>query len=380
MASAGAEQTRQAIEKPQLFNIDIPAGDSPVLTRGISSAPRATARQLITWYSPDAWEKFIREWAKCLDEPYTAVQQLGGADDHGIDVAGFLSEHDLRGPWDCFQCKHYAEALKPGQAFVEILKVFRSVIAGHYVMPRRYRFLAPQGCGTGLARLLIDPPALKSQFMEKVQTGTTLTRGMSAQEIASVRELCSSDDFTRFKEEDVDDVLLLHKEKSPYHASRFGTDLPPRPANKRPPDLVDHEEFEYVSQLIEVYREEYPRKVKDLADALSHPEACKHFVRQREDFYSAESLRLFARDQVPPGTFEELQDEIYTGVVDVEESRFHSGMERLRAVLKMSTQLDITSNMLINSTRLEDRKGICHHLANKGRLTWCRSDDDADPE
>ncbi len=41
------------------------------------------------------------------------------------------------------------------------------------------------------------------------------------------------------------------------------------------------------------------------------------YLRQRERFYHAESLKNFARDTVPTGTFDALQDEIYHGVIDV---------------------------------------------------------------
>ena len=49
---------------------------------------------------------------------------------------------------------------------------------------------------------------------------------------------------------------------------------------------------------------------------LSVPKLKDHFRRQREAFYEAESLRVFARDSVPPGTFESLLDDIHDGVID----------------------------------------------------------------
>ena len=99
----------------------------------------------------------------------------------------------------------------------------------------------------------------------------------------------------------------------------------------------------------------------------------RHFRRQRISFYNAEALRLYARDSVPEGTFEALQDDIHAGVVEIAESEHASGMDRLSEVLTASGQLDLSSHTLVSASRLDDRKGICHQLANEDRLTWMGS-------
>jgi len=40
-----------------------------------------------------------------------------------------------------------------------------------------------------------------------------------------------------------------------------------------------------------------------------------HFSESRIQFYSAESLRVFSRDTLPPGEFKKLQDEFYGGIM-----------------------------------------------------------------
>jgi hypothetical protein len=89
-------------------------------------------------------------------------------------------------------------------------------------------------------------------------------------------------------------------------------------------------------------------------------------------FYHAESLRVFARDSVPPGTFESFQEEIYTGVVDTHDATFPDGYARAVAVTKAARQMQITSNALITRAKLQDRDGICHQLANEDRLRWTK--------
>jgi hypothetical protein len=50
-----------------------------------------------------------------------------------------------------------------------------------------------------------------------------------------------------------------------------------------------------------------------------------HFRRSREQFFAAESLCAFSRVNVPPGTFEHLQDEIHDGVQEVYDEDHTSG-------------------------------------------------------
>jgi hypothetical protein len=106
-----------------------------------------------------------------------------------------------------------------------------------------------------------------------------------------------------------------------------------------------------------------------------HETLNRDFLRQRERFYYAEALRNFARDTVPEGTFESLQDEIYYGVVEICEGLHANGFERMKATIAHATQIAATSNPLAPATKTQDRQGICHQLANDDRLTWVPNDD-----
>lgn len=72
-------------------------------------------------------------------------------------------------------------------------------------------------------------------------------------------------------------------------------------------------------QIFEAYTDHINVSISDVSCLNDKPELRKDFVRQRERFYSAESLRNFSRDTVPAGTFESLQEEVYQGVVDVDQ-------------------------------------------------------------
>jgi hypothetical protein len=336
----------------------------------VTGGPWLPPRQRIFFYSPNEWEQFILEWAHVLEDSYATVKQFGGANDHGIDVAAMLSDRGLEGEWDCYQCKHYEQALTPALAKAEIIKIFRGVIDGHYIMPRKYRFLAPRGCGAALTKLLSTPSKLRESFLDEVKQGKALVNGLDPAYIKAIREFAEKADFSIFDSEDADEVIETHK-RHPHHIPRFGGPLPSRPTPERPPSELSPLENRYVEQLMEVYSEKYGVNFTPEV-AATHERVVSHYPRQREAFYSAEALRVFARDSVPSGTFESLQNEVYDGVVEVYERDNVAGYERLSQVLQAAVEAQITSNALISVTELRDRKGICHQLANEDRLTWVR--------
>ena len=77
---------------------------------------------------------------------------------------------------------------------------------------------------------------------------------------------------------------------------------------------------------------------------------------------------------MPEGTFDALQEEVFQGVVDVSEASHATGFDRMRATVAQAAQVSSTSNPLALATRVQDRQGICHQLANDDRLTWTPTD------
>jgi hypothetical protein len=124
--------------------------------------------------------------------------------------------------------------------------------------------------------------------------------------------------------------------------------------------------------LLRAYTDHTKEPIADVAALKPWSKLNDHFGRQRVAFYHAESLRVFARDSVPEGTFESLQDEVYAGVVDTCDASHSDGYERVCAVTKEARNLPITSNPLIARAKVQDREGICHQLANEDRLKWTK--------
>ena len=355
-------------DRPLLSDLEVP----PVPSTPVSIwGPPVSPAQRIAFYSPEEWETFIREWATAVEPSYVQIKRLGGPDDKGVDVAAFKTDQGFEGAWDCFQAKHYAAPLVWSDAFPEILKIFVGSVNGVFVLPERYAFLAPRGCGTRLNRLLSKPTELRDTFLKELGNTKSAAAGLDAMVRDQVRRLAETTNFTLFQTIELVDAIATHR-TTPYHALRFGGPLPQRSAITEPPAAINASETRYVSQLIQVYREARPSEDLTLETLNSQPRLARHFQRQRESFYSAESLRLHARDAVPPGTFEALQDDVHSGVIEIADADHATSMDRLTEVLQASTQIDLTAHALTTISRTDDRKGICHQLANEDRLTWKR--------
>lgn len=336
----------------------------------VEHGPRLAPRKVIQTYDSDEWEIFIEEWASGLLPQYVRVRRFGGSGDRGVDVAGFKTERGFEGEWDCFQGKHYDKSLTPSIAWPEMLKVFLLPVRNSlYRLPTNYSFVAPRGLGTSLAHLVSTPTELKAKFLEQIESGESKPfKDLDQTTRDAVCALASITDFSMFGAIEVLTLIQQHS-ATPHHAARFGGGLPDRPAFEPPPGNILAEELVYVQKLIDAYHERYsvPNSISSIE---AHDLAGTHLRRQRETFYRAEALRNFARDSVPPGTFEGLQDELYDAVIETTEAGHPDGLERLRQTLEQAIKAQLSANALIHVTQPADRRGICHQLANENRLTW----------
>jgi hypothetical protein len=307
-------------------------------------------------------ERFIEEWASaCLKNKYKKVQRFAGANDKGIDIAGFTDGRLLMGVWDNYQCKHYDHALHPTDAWSEIGKILWYSFKGHYKPPRAYFFVAPRETGTTLSQLLANPIALKAE-LKKVWDKTFRDKITNTGSISLTGDFAAyvdKFDFSIFRAKPVREVLEQYKD-TPYFVPRFGGGIPARPKPDTPPEEIDARESGYVTKLLAAYADHTKKPVADMAALKKWNKLEQHFKRQREAFYHAESLRVFVRDKVEPGTFESLQDQIYHGVVDTCDAAHADGYERVVAVTGAAQNLPINAHPLSSSTFVQDKHGICH--------------------
>lgn len=327
----------------------------------------------VSFFSPDEWESFIEEWAQSL-EGYDHVRRFSGAGDMGVDVAGFLTDRGWEGGWDNYQCKHYDHVLHPGDAWIEIGKIIYYSFKKEYTIPRKYYFVTPKGVGTTLERYFSNPEELKIQVKANWDKHCKDKITKTA-EISLEGDLLAWFDkfpFSIFSSKPLTELLTGHA-KTPFHAVKFGGGLPPRPNVETPPENCDTaRESRYIEQILSAYGHHLGTPIKDVSElaACAKPQLKDHLLRQRVRFYHAESLRNFARDTVPEGTFENLQEEIYQGVADTCESEHDDGLIRMKETLACASMIELTANPLKSAVKVQDRQGICHQLANEDRLNW----------
>jgi len=328
----------------------------------------------IRMFSPEEWEEFVEEWSTCLNSAYLKVRRLGGSGDLGVDIAAFCTEQGFDGAWDNFQCKRYDHPLRPSDIWVEIGKIiFYS--CREYIPPRKHYFVCSQGIGTALEKLLNRPDELKAKTKENwgkyCESGITTTGTVKL--TGALATYLNEFDFSIFSSKSHIEMIEGHS-KTGYHAVRFGGGLPPRPSPPKPPENPTETESRYIRQLLDAYGNQIGSTFARPEELDGHTLLKCDYLRQRERFYHAEALRNFARDTVPEGTFANLQDEIYHGVIDICEGRYANGFERMRAAMAQAASLTPTANPLSSVTKKQDCQGICHQLANDDRLTWVPND------
>ncbi len=324
----------------------------------------------------DEWEDFTAEWVHALEYPYVRVQRMGGAGDKGADIAACLTLEGTEGEWHCYQCKHYSAALRPSDAWPEMVKIFLAKVRGDYELPTLYVFVAPK-IGITLERLFLKPKAMKAKFFEEWnKERSTLGTDLSAEERAAVEELAQDTEFSMFQPAAMKWILEMHS-KTPDHVRRFPQQLPARPDVEQPPAEQAANEAVFVRKLLDVYNEKHGLTLQTLQEARDHQKTKEHLILQREAFYSAEALRVFARESVPPATYRAIENDLYHAVYDVADGPYNDGYERLRQVLiAASSHHPNPANILAAVVTGLDKKGLCHHLANDHRLTWCKREEE----
>jgi hypothetical protein len=83
-------------------------------------------------------------------------------------------------------------------------------------------------------------------------------------------------------------------------------------------------------------------------------------------------LRTFSRDTLPEGEFEKLKDEVHSGIKDDVRGDHADGYRRIVAAVKTARSLQLTCNPLTTRIHTRDRGGICHQLANDGKVRWVK--------
>lgn len=335
--------------------------------------------RLLQIMSPEEWEGFTEEWLTFhkAKGTYQSIKRFSGPRDLGLDVIAFTAVEGFAKPWDSYQCKHYDHALRLSDVYGEIGKIiyhsFQRTPPFNQAcrVPRCHVFIAPFGVGITLGRLLKDPDKFKEEVRAKWASHCVPAIGAAIEAPLKGELLAYFDafDFSIFGDRTAVELVEEHAQ-TVFHAPRFGGGLPPREESGAPPPEPTESESLYLRKLLDAYGDHLGTPVASREELMPHPDLEGHYKRQRVLFYNAESLRNFARDRTPPRTFDSLQDDVYNGVIEICEASHSDALERLRKTVTVAGQLDVSGNALVGVTKVADKQGICHQLANDDRLTW----------
>ena len=357
---------------------------SPNPQRGLYSSEHVSSgipipkTKRIELFSPDEWEEFTEEWATSLEKSYHKVKRFAGAGDQGLDVVGFINDATFGGGWDNFQCKYYDHALYPSDVWVEFGKIIYYSFRGDYPPPRKYYFVAPKQVGTTLGKLIANPHRLKPELQKQWNDHCKDSITAAAQIVleGDLLDYFETFDFSIFDSTSLVDMVNGHADTN-FHAVRFGGGLGVRPVPEIPPENTVTLDHRYVRQLLSAYADALGDNSTPLTLSIldRNKKYKKNFHRQRERFYHAEALRNFSRDTVPEGTYEQLQEEIFQGVVDICEDDHDSGLERMKSTVSQAARVSTHSTPLASVTGVADKQGICHQLVDNKRLSWMDEDE-----
>lgn len=367
----------------------LPPIPKPQLTQDVSLhdmlfGPVIDPIERITTYDEDRFEKFILEWAyeylQNICNEYVQVSRFGGAGDRGRDIVCYMSTNPVQ--CDVFQCKHYRDPIGPSEARIELAKLCFNTFQKAIPTPRKYRFVSPRDVSSKLGLAFEDPESMRSDLISYWKK--TSGKSPLCSRLVKGKKICLDgqllDHVKRFDFSIVNfkpmHELIAEFRLTPLYAGRFGGGLTKKlpPDKKPPPDPAVHEQV-YVTELLAAYCENLNLTSLDIAALSLYGKHASHFTRSRERFYCAETVREFAKDSLPSNfTFEDVQTQIYDGVVDIEQQPWPCGYTRAIEVTKTAQSISITNTPLASCLQPKSLQGICHQLVNNKKLKWVHDD------
>jgi hypothetical protein len=314
-------------------------------------------------------EKFVLDWVNSKTASYVESTRFSGAGDMGRDVVGFLSKNKHEGEWDNYQCKQYANALPTNTAMCEIGKILYFAHQKKFSPPSNYFFVVPKGVNRNLETLIFNP----SQFKEKLLSewnkycANSIIENTCITLDESLKSFIESYNFSSIHRLKLDDILN-DLAVTPVLYKWFGADPGPAPKGTTPHSIAE-DELPYINQLVDAYSQREGVVFSNHEEVTKHGKHSQHLSMQRERYYDADAFKRFYRDNTDQVTLENLESDIFHGVIDTCETNHTDALERINAVMGQAAQLS-PSGPLAQHARIPVKQGICHHFANEGKVKW----------
>lgn len=120
-----------------------------------------------------------------------------------------------------------------------------------------------------------------------------------------------------------------------------------------------------------VYSEYSSGQINDLENLTRDNILFDHFMRQRKDYYCAQSLKRFSRDEFIDDPYNESKDEILRSVIDTSLKEYTSSLDRVNTTLSEARKVSLDGNEL-GKINPSDKSGMCHELVNDQKLKWVK--------
>ncbi|MBF7097803.1 ABC-three component system protein [Alkalibacter mobilis] len=324
-------------------------------------------------YDDNEFELFIREWVVSLKDRYQ-VRGFGGAGDKGRDVVA----RDSAGEYIYYQCKHYNHSLRPNDMLPELGKLTYYTFTNQIPLPKEYYILAPMDIGVGLSDMIDNYSEINSTLVEKwSSTCRTKITSEPLELNPSLESYIREFDFSILRTKTMLEVIEEHKATA-FYAFRFGGGLTVRRDRRVDvPSVVENYENIYIQKFLAAVSEKENVTINTIEElGVQFPRYMESLKIQRERFYSAENLKLFASQHLlQEDYFDDLTNDIYFGIYDLLDKIYPDGYTRLLDVMTQVAQIDLKHNLLskYDLVHPQDRQGICHQLANeRSEIKWTK--------
>jgi hypothetical protein len=323
--------------------------------------------------SPLQWEELITEWLVSKPQ-YKYVGRIGQSGDLGRDVIACEGELGSQAPWDNYQCKYYKDPIAVHNLWPELGKLIYYTFIGAYSRPRAYYIVAPQGPSAGLTTMLQKPEGIAKQLIAKWDEvcAKKITQKKTVTLDTSLQAYIESFDFSTVTAVPPP-LLLAEYSKTIWFPFRFGGGLKERPKPAPVPLEIGEQEIHYVRHLLDAYGDYLKTPVTDVAGLSGQKKLREHFSRQRQYFYFAEALQVFARENVPgDDAFDDLQGHVKDAISDELDEDHSDGYTCVKKVIHVARTLSFPSHVLSSRLDPRDLAGICHQLANANLICWVK--------
>ncbi|ELC8457029.1 hypothetical protein QYB58_002141 [Clostridium perfringens] len=319
--------------------------------------------------SAGEFEDLVLEWAHgYIKNSYEKVSTMAGSGDKGRDIVAYYEERK----YDIYQCKHYDNPLSPSNYWIEFGKLCYYTYNSDFNIPRKYYIVASNGIGQALRDLIDNPKLINKGLIEHwdKKCKSKIVQNENIELIGDFKDYINNFDFSIVT--DIPPINLIDQYSTTiWYKFRFGGGIKKREKPKVPIDISKDEASEnYIKELLIVYSQKIKKDILDIDNLKEEVRLFDHFKRQREDFYFAQSLKRFSRDEyIDADPFNDIKREVYKGIIDSFDEDYSSNYKKVNEVLKVARSICLKSDEL-GEINPSDKSGLCHEMVNEGELSW----------